>query len=92
MQDAAIKTAPTFERLTWEAIRVRYPDRWVVLVDLEAIADTDEFRSALVLGSGADRASTLAGVGPFRAGYNDIAYLYTGEIRATSPPSNWTRR
>lgn len=35
------QAATPVERLTWNAIRVRYPDRWVVLDNIGWVNDTD---------------------------------------------------
>lgn len=38
---------PTYERLTWTELRAQYPERWVVLADVQWRDDTDVVRDAL---------------------------------------------
>jgi hypothetical protein len=76
------KSATAAERLTWKEICVRYPDQWVVLVDLDYIDKNGEFRSAVVFGHGPGRKETLRQFDPIQAGYSGFAHYYTGAIRA----------
>ncbi len=76
---------PPGERLTWREICARYPDQWVVLVDLE-FTDTmySEVRSAVVAGHGGDEAS-FDMAAPHLMRYQEIAHLHTGQ----PDPSTW---
>lgn len=47
-------------RLTWPAIRRRYPDEWVMLVDLDDDEDDPAIRSAVVIGHGPSRKELFA--------------------------------
>ena len=52
--------ATVSEPLTWKQICERYPDEWVVLVEVDWVNDTDfEFRSARVAGHGKTRKEPL---------------------------------
>lgn len=70
------------QRLSWKKIRVRYPDQWVVLVDVAWTGDDGEFVTAIVLADGKDRDETLRLADPIKAGYRDFAHRYTGRVRA----------
>ena len=80
-EPAAVSDAP--ERLTWDQVRERYPDQWVMLVDIDNVNETDfEFRSALVIGHGPGRKDVFARVGPLLDRYTSFACLFTGRVRA----------
>lgn len=65
--------------LSWEAICRRYPNEWVVLVNMDWIdADNGEFRAAIVLAHGPSREATMSQVGPAQAEYPEFAHRYTG--------------
>lgn len=43
-------TRPNAERMTWEQICQKYPEEWVILIDVDWINDTDlELRAAVVI-------------------------------------------
>jgi hypothetical protein len=70
------------ERLGWSEICARYPDEWVVLGDIDwTDEDQGEFRSAVVLGHGQQRAVAMAAAGPRLPPGTDFARLYTGEVK-----------
>jgi hypothetical protein len=74
------------EAQTWEQICERYPDQWVVLVDMirpDEDRDT-RFRTARVAGAGKSRREALDQARPLRSAYPSFASRYTGEIQA--PP------
>lgn len=79
-----LATAPV-ERLTWDEIRARYPDQWVVLVDYDWIdVDDGEFRTAVVAGCGKTRKEALAA-----APLDDGHYCEFGLRRTLSHPLPW---
>ena len=70
------------ERLTWQQIRERYPDQWVVLVE----HDWDEvnlsrYDTARALGCGASRAEAIEHAQPALGVYDGYGCRYTGTIR-----------
>jgi hypothetical protein len=72
------------EPLTWEQICERYPDQWVVLVEMDR-SDGDHnarFRSARVAGAGKTRREPLDQARPLRSAYQSFGHYYTGHIRA----------
>lgn len=73
--------SPKLVRLTWKQLLTRFPDRWVVLVDVEWIGDDGDFSTAAVLAEGPGRDETLTRSDPVRAGYREFAHRYTGRIR-----------
>jgi hypothetical protein len=70
-------------RLTWNEIQQRYPDQWVVLVDMDYLDDTDlDLRSGIVIGHGARRTDALAQSASPLDRYDGFGLFYTGRIRA----------
>ena len=69
------------ERLTWNEICTRYPDEWVILVDIDWIDEDGDFRTAVVLGHSPDRKESLREAAPIRRGYREFAREFTGRIR-----------
>ena len=72
----------TGERLTWQQIRERYPDQWVVLID----HDWDEnkvasYTTACVVAQGTSRAEAVANARPALDAYRSWGCRYTGTIR-----------
>lgn len=70
------------ERLTWQQIRERYPDRWVVMAD----HDVDErepvsWTTARVLAQGATRGEAVGRAREALNGYQFYGCRYTGTIR-----------
>ena len=70
------------EPLTWEQICERYPDQWVVLVEIDwrDIDHNTGFRSARVAGAGKTRRAPLEQSRPLRQGYRSFGHYYTGQI------------
>ncbi len=70
------------ERLTWQQIRERYPDQWVVMADHDLEEhDPIAWKTACVLAHGATRGEA---VGRAREALNDYQFYgcrYTGTIR-----------
>ncbi len=74
------------EPLTWDEIRVRYPDQWVCLADIGWLNDTDfAFTNARVVGHGTASRAPLAQARPLRAQYPEIGHFFTGKIVRSSP-------
>jgi hypothetical protein len=70
------------ERLTWQQIRERYLDQWVVLVDHDwQEDDITRYNTARVLACGASRAEALAQARPALDTYHCYGCRYTGTIR-----------
>jgi len=74
------------ERLTWAEICRRYPDQWVVMVDIEGGNDTDlDFGSALVLAAFKQRKEASPRVKEAFLQHEDVSCFWTGKIRGTIP-------
>jgi hypothetical protein len=72
----------TRERLTWQQIRERYPDQWVVLVDHDwQEHDLARYHTARVLAGGASRAEAVARARPTLDAYRSYGCRYAGTIR-----------
>jgi hypothetical protein len=70
------------EPLIWKQICERYPDQWVVLVDIDW-RDEDHntgFRTARVAGAGKTRREPLEQARPLKRGYPGFGHYYTGPI------------
>ena len=68
--------------MTWDEIRARYPDEWVVLVDLRGTRDDGEFETALVLHHAPDRKASLRDASPVQRGFRQFAHEFTGRYGA----------
>lgn len=74
------------KRLTWQQVCEKYPNQWVVLVDVEWVDDMySEFRTAMVAGHGPRSDDSLDQAEPLRSRFPDQAHLYTGPYRALRP-------
>ena len=84
IQGMSVRPAATTNahRATWDEICARYPDEWVVLVDVDWIDEDGEFRSAAVFDHGKNRDETLRRADPVKSGYREFAHTYTGDVRA----------
>jgi hypothetical protein len=70
------------ERLTWQQIRERYPDQWVVLVEHDWDEhDLSSYKTARALAGGASRAEAVARARPALDAYEGYGCRYTGTIR-----------
>jgi hypothetical protein len=72
------------EPLTWEEICRRYPDQWVVLVEMDWIEDVDELRTARVAGHGPRRKDPLVQARPLRERHREMGHFFTGRVRASA--------
>jgi hypothetical protein len=74
------------ERLTWRDIRARFPDEWVVLVDVDWANDTDfEFGHARVLAHFKSRKEASPFIKAAFQRYTEVGSFWTGEIRGPVP-------
>ena len=83
MEEAPATEFIVTEPLTWRQICERYPDQWVVLVEIDQRGDEDpgtRFRTARVAGVGTTRRDAFAQGQPFRRGYEGFANRFTGPI------------
>ena len=71
-------------KLTWRELRRRYPDRWVMLVELDWY--DNELRAGVAIGEGRTRSSAIAYGAPLLdlLGDSGFAVFYTG---AEEPPA-----
>jgi hypothetical protein len=74
------------EPLTWDEIRVRYPDQWVCLAEIGWLNDTDfAFTTARVVGHGTTSRAPLEQARPLRTQYTEVGHFFTGKIARPSP-------
>jgi len=74
------------ERLTWDEICGRFPERWVVLVDIAWVNETDfEFTTAAVIAHHTQRREASPGIKAARARNAEAGCFWTGTIRAPIP-------
>ena len=78
----SIDTRPVPERLTWREICARYPDQWVVMVDLDPIDDIScDIRTAVVFLTAPNRSELRRKIGALdAAGYTSSARAFTGRL------------
>ena len=82
-------------RLTWDEIRQRYPDEWVVLVEIERADESDEaddmaieFCTAVVIAHHKTRKAASPSVKAAFQRYEEVGKFWTGELKA--PISRFT--
>lgn len=76
------------ERLTWEEIKRRFPDEWVVVADMDWVNDTDfDFGTAEVIAHHRHRKDASSDIKMARAHVEDreIGCFWTGEFRGPVP-------
>lgn len=80
-----LRAEPTLsEPLTWEQIRERYPDQWVVLVEMDWLHDKGfEFRTARVAAHGKTRGEPLEQARPLRSRYTSFCNFFTGTLEGS---------
>ena len=86
MTDVGIAAANLSDALTWTQICERYPDEWVVLVEVDWVEKdeenlTFEFHSARVATHGPTRREPLMQARSLRARYPEMAHYFTGQVR-----------
>jgi hypothetical protein len=78
-----VLAADLSEPLTWRQICERYPDEWVVLVEIDWVNETDfDFRTARIAGHGKRRIDPLIQARPLWDRYESMGHFFTGRIRA----------
>jgi hypothetical protein len=82
MAEAAGTEYMLTEPLTWEQICERFPDQWVVIVEIEHEGEEYEgrIRTARVAGAGKTRRAPIEQARVFERGYTGCGHFYTGEI------------
>jgi hypothetical protein len=82
MAEVAATELMLTEPLTWEQISERYPDQWVVLVEIEHEGEehVGRIRTSRVAGAGKTRRAPIDQARPFERGYTGFGHFYTGEI------------
>jgi hypothetical protein len=74
------------ENLTWDQICKRFPDEWVVLVDIDWVNDRDfEFGTAIATARHKRRRDTSPDIKAIRARNVEVGCFWTGEIRGPIP-------
>jgi len=74
------------EPLTWNQICKRYPEQWVVLVEMEWLSSKGfEFRTARVAGHGKTRGEPLDQARPLRSRYSSFCNFFTGPLEGSPP-------
>jgi hypothetical protein len=74
------------ERLSWEEICKRFPDEWVVLVDVDWENDTDfTFGGAMVIGHHKRRKDASPDVKAAFEHHDEVGTFWTGKIRGPIP-------
>jgi hypothetical protein len=72
--------APAERRLSWDAIRASYPDRWVALADVDWVdEDGFEFTHAEVVATFPDRKAASPTMKALVVTGREVACLWTGE-------------
>lgn len=69
------------DKLSWDEIKRRYPDEYVVLVEAEWDGSLPEVTAAVVLGHAKTNQELVASTKDLVAG-REITILYTGEVRS----------
>jgi hypothetical protein len=70
---------PDTEKLSWDEIRKRYPDEWVILLDVDGDDLEPEIRAGVVYKHCKHRDQLLVGTKEALAG-KSRTILYTGEV------------
>ena len=79
-------SVPVVERLTWAEICERFPDQWVVAVDVDWVNDRDvDFGSALVLAHHRHRKDASPDVKAAFQHHDEVSTFWTGAIRGPVP-------
>jgi hypothetical protein len=87
MTDVEIAAANISEPLTWAQICERYPDEWVVLVEVDWVEKDDEdnpsfeFHTARVGTRGSSRREALMQARLLRVRHPHMAHRFTGQVR-----------
>ena len=74
------------ERLTWQEIRTRFPDQWVVLVDADWVDDHNfEFGTAKLYANREHRRDATTDLGAACRQFENVGCFFTGRIRGPMP-------
>jgi len=68
------------KRMTWDEIRARYPDQWVIMVDHDWPGDRTAISTARILACGAERSDALLRARPALESYECYGCRFTGEL------------
>lgn len=72
--------------MTWGEICERYPNKWVALVEIDWVNETDfDFRSARVIGHGTRR-EQYEQARQWSSRYASMGHFFTGRVRAPATP------
>jgi len=72
--------------MTWKEICEQYPCKWVALVEIDWVNETDfDFRSARVVGHG-NRREQYEQARAWSSRYPSMGHFYTGRVRAPATP------
>jgi hypothetical protein len=83
---ASPAASDSFERLRWDVICERFPDRWVVLAEIDWLNDTDfEFGTAAVIAHHGRRKDASPDVVAARARNLEVGCFWTGDVRSPIP-------
>lgn len=70
--------------MTWKEICEQYPCKWVALVEIDWVNETDfDFRSARVVGHG-NRREQYEQARAWSSRYTSMGHFYTGRVRAAA--------
>lgn len=86
MEPATTLPAQALERLTWDEIGSRYPDEWVMMVDVDWVNEDDpDFRTAIVVGHGKTRREVSLSTREAMRAFSDGACMFTGRLVPEGP-------
>jgi len=87
VEDQILSEPMLSEPMSWREICTRYPNEWVVLVDVDWVGEEDDgdFRSARVAGHGKTRREPLVQARPLWSRYGEIAHFFTGRLQRSNP-------
>lgn len=86
MREPQPAISPQPERLSWTEICLRYPDEWVVLVEIDREdEDNFEFNTAVVLGHSKGHNEVLRQTRPLLVDVMVSGIYFTGRVRAPVP-------
>jgi hypothetical protein len=84
MADVATRSTVSDERLTWEEIKSRYPDEWVLLIEFDEREDKDDadWDSAIVAAHAPRRAEAYANAREIVERHKHVGFFFTGRVRS----------
>jgi hypothetical protein len=91
-RDSPPATMNAHERLTWAEICQRYPDEWVVVVEIQPVDEMDgvddvaiEFCTAVVIAHHKTRKEASPSVKAAFQRYDEVGKFWTGELVGSVP-------